>query len=472
MTVSDNALVTFKDNYAALTGGAIQLDGHRDQIFKYYNATYTVIGHTYFVLRYHNLTFNISESALFNSTNRIWALNRGSYYHCFLEANTSQKSLLFINNSAGQGGDVLYGGNLEMECLTQSHTCVESCLTLFKNISDISPCTSLSKISSDPSRVCLCNTHDKPDCSIVSEDQSLYPGQSISLLAVVVGQDLGTVLGTVFAQFTNQSSNRRTSQLGAGQTIQGASQLHCNKLSYTIFSSNYGQVELALSASQRNLLYHLSSEEVSQAIEQYNTPSDIIFSRSSSFADYWSPAHYGNIYLEFAVTVNIALLPCPSGFVLNAATMMCGCNDLLQTVSDITCNIEDLTFQHRGSVWIGLLMATDDNHTNTTEDVVVVRYCPLDYCTSKPVTVPVNFSQPDPQCNYNRSGTLCGGCQPGLSLALGSVKCLHCSNEYLTLLIPFALAGVVLVFFIKLLDFTVSFGPVNGLILYANIINR
>ena len=186
-------------------------------------------------------------------------------------------------------------------------------------------------------------------------------------------------------------------------------------------------------------------------MEQYNTPSDIIF--SSSFDNYWSQTHYGNIYLEFSMTVNITLLPCPPGFVLNAVTMKCDCNNLLQLTPDIKCNIEDLTIQHRGSVWIGPFMTTGDNHTNTIKNVVVVHYCPLDYCTSKPVTVPVNFSQPDPQCNYNRSGTLCGGCQPGLSLALGSVKCLQCSNEYLVLLIPFALAGVVLAFLIKILRY-------------------
>ena len=30
------------------------------------------------------------------------------------------------------------------------------------------------------------------------------------------------------------------------------------------------------------------------------------------------------------------------------------------------------------------------------------------------------FTGADIQCNYNHSGILCGGCQPGLSLALGS----------------------------------------------------
>ena len=61
----------------------------------------------------------------------------------------------------------------------------------------------------------------------------------------------------------------------------------------------------------------------------------------------------------------------------------------------------------------------------------------------------------------------------GCSLCVEAIfvsQCLKCSNKYLALLIPFALAGVVLVLFIKLLDLSVSCGLINWLIFYANII--
>ena len=73
-------------------------------------------------------------------------------------------------------------------------------------------------------------------------------------------------------------------------------------------------------------------------------------------------------------------------------------------------------------------------------------------------------------CAFNHSGVLCGACQPGLSLALGTSQCLQCSNIYLLLLIPFALAGVALVFLLLKCNLTVSVGTINGLIFYANII--
>ena len=111
-------------------------------------------------------------------------------------------------------------------------------------------------------------------------------------------------------------------------------------------------------------------------------------------------------------------------------------------------------------------MTQNDNGTNGT--VATSQFCPLNYCNRRDSNV--MLAKPDTQCNYNHSGILCGACQPGLSLALGSEQCMPCSNKYLALLIPLTLAGPVLVGFIKLLDLTVSQGTMNGLIFYANII--
>ena len=102
------------------------------------------------------------------------------------------------------------------------------------------------------------------------------------------------------------------------------------------------------------------------------------------------------------------------------------------------------------------------------DTVASTEYCPLNYCNEEEMNVTLNNS--DSQCNYNHSGTLCGGCQYGLSLALGSAQCLSCSNSYLSLFIAFGVAGFALVFVIKVLDLTVSHGTMNGLIFYANII--
>ena len=167
-------------------------------------------------------------------------------------------------------------------------------------------------------------------------------------------------------------------------------------------------------------------------------------------------------YNNHPVYVNITILLCPTGFMLNTdVPFTCGCNQLLQGLHGVKCHIQDQTIERSGSVWVGTLK--NDNGT-----AVASKYCVFDYCNKGNNNV--TLSNPDSQCRYNHSGTLCGGCQPGLSLALGSAQCLPCSNRYLTLLIPFALAGPAVVFFIKLLDLTISQGSINGLIFYANMI--
>ena len=96
------------------------------------------------------------------------------------------------------------------------------------------------------------------------------------------------------------------------------------------------------------------------------------------------------------------------------------------------------------------------------------RYGPLDCCTSE--SKHINMHSPDKQCNYNRSGLLCGKCKENLSVVLGSSQCKQCSNNYLALLSPFVLAGVLLVILLLLLHLTVLAGTLHGLIFYTNLV--
>ena len=85
--------------------------------------------------------------------------------------------------------------------------------------------------------------------------------------------------------------------------------------------------------------------------------------------------------------------------------------------------------------------------------------------------VKINLNESDLQCNYNRSGILCGQCQSGLSLILGSNRCSDCTNTsiYITisLVILLMLAGVGLVLIVKVLNLTISNGSINGILFYA-----
>ena len=161
---------------------------------------------------------------------------------------------------------------------------------------------------------------------------------------------------------------------------------------------------------------------------------------------------------KYPLYLHIDIQVCPPGFSLHNST--CDCSSILQVVPTVVCDIETQTVSHNGSIWVGFYgnnsLAVSDN-------------CPLT-CKRGSVKFLLNSSDTDSQCNYMHSGVLCGGCQTGLSLALGSDQCLHCSNHYLLLVLAFALAGVAFVLVIKLLDLTVRQGTINGFIFYATVI--
>ena len=421
-----------------------------------------------------------------------------THTECFLhvEGSKSQKRMEFVNNTAGKGGDVLYGGLVALGWDEDWN-----CLFTFKNTSDFTEQSSLSLVSSIPSRVCFCNSTGHPDCLTVAdpETRTMYPGQTITIPGVVVGQDFGTVAGSVFAQFVKTAASDSIA-IKHDQRTTGIGNCSCTNLSYTVFASKeVTKTTLALTANDRQVSHimlesdnklikkvwnNLTStpnfqnfasqitgiygDNVKNSIRDYSnngtsTIKDIIIFQSFSlnntnYLKYIFPKEF----YEYPFYVNISFVPCPLTFSLTAEPpFMCDCNQLLKSLQAVHCHIQDQTITRSGLVWVG-------RSSSENETVAAGHDCPFNYCSREEIHV--NLSDPDSQCNYNHSGTLCGGCQPGLSLALGSNQCLPCSSKYLSLLIPFSLAGVSLVFFIKLLDLTISQGTLNGLIFYANII--
>ena len=371
---------------------------------------------------------------------------------CFLniEGSRVQSRFTFANNSAGIGGDILYGGQVAFG-LDGEWNCLES----FKNISNISQ-NGLSVVSSDPLRVCLCNGTGQPDCLVLVDPKprTVYPGQTINISAVVVGQNFGTVAGSAYAQFVQRGS---LLQLKPEQKVQSVTQHNCSNLSYTIFSQ--GEVSEAV------LVLTAQDSYVSQFFNNTVDEDTINVVGKEYFVSDERAVETLLYSTNFPVYVNVSILPCPPGFMLTTASpFKCDCDQLLQEMPAIHCHIQEQTIGRSGLLWVGMIQ--DDNGTDGT--VAASEYCSMDYCNVEESNV--TLSEPDSQCNYNHSGTLCGGCQPGLSLALGSARCLQCSNKYLALLLPLTLAGPVLVFSIKLLDLTISQGTINGLIFYANVI--
>ena len=159
------------------------------------------------------------------------------------------------------------------------------------------------------------------------------------------------------------------------------------------------------------------------------------------------------------------MLTCPRGFTLDAKAVKCDC-DLSMQSKALTiqyCNINDQTILHPANSW---MTAKTYNNSHTYQ---ISSNCPFHYCL--PQTSQLNFSTPNSQCRFNRSGLLCGQCQQNLSAVFGSSNCQSCSSIFLLLIIPIAVAGVLLVFILFCINLTVTNGTINAFIMYTNIIS-
>ena len=157
----------------------------------------------------------------------------------------------------------------------------------------------------------------------------------------------------------------------------------------------------------------------------------------------------------------IRQITCPTGFA--KIDKRCQCDPVLVQYGITNCNINDQTIIRPANSWIS---ATTHNNSYTYH---ISLHCPFHYCL--PHSSHLNFSTSNSQCQFNRSGLLCGHCQQGLSSIFSSYHCQHCSSIYLLLIIPIAIAGVVLVLLLFILNLTVTDGTINGFILFVNIIS-
>ena len=405
--------VTFIGNSATRNGGAMALMGNRTICLPEPNNTLITL---------------VSNTAHFYGGAFYFALfDYFKLLQCafFFEYLPIDSVFNFTDNSAGQGGDAIYGAYFEYPCAVPSGLYLLHRFSNIINISHFSPSFSddPSLISSDPLQLCFCK-HGRPNCMLHygSVPYSVYPGELFHVHAVVVGDMQGLVNSTVLASIETIPAGKYAAELGDLQSIQRFCSRNCMKFTYSI-SVNITEFSL-----------------------------DLLLSVS-----FW---HNASI-------IKVVVLACPVGFALSSEKL-CNCARPLLDIGTVSCNISEKSIQRQGTVWIGALQ-----HSTNQTSVVYSITCPFSYCRRSKANIPVhqNDLDQDVQCNYHRSGILCGGCRANYSLALGSNRCLPgCTNIRFSLIIAFAAAGIALVFFIKILNLTVSQGTLNGLIFYANVI--
>ena len=336
---------------------------------------------------------------------------------CFFHILMGQQSthldlqLSFQNNSARKRGSVLYGGLLN-KCdfsAVMPHPNTTSAVDVFSRyILNDNEHSKMTPISSDPTEVCFCS-NNRTECEEKTQHKSVFAGQRFDVSVLAVDQANEAIPAIFHADLNNE--NR--SYIIANQ---------CTQKEYTFTSANYvNQITLYPS--------RVSGETVE-------------------------------------LTVNIILKDCPPGFQLLNSSGKCECAPRLQQYTD-DCDINKQailrTGHGAGNFWVGV---SDNN--GTYDGLILNGNCPLNYCTRSKKYIHLNDSSE--QCDFNRTGLLCGQCRDGESSILGSPKCRQCDNQHLLLLVVFAIAGVSLVLLLFLLNLTVAAGTIHGLIFYANII--
>ena len=160
---------------------------------------------------------------------------------------------------------------------------------------------------------------------------------------------------------------------------------------------------------------------------------------------------------------SVLFKPCPMGFKLRE---WCQCDPVLQSYRSLitSCDINDQTILRPANSWI---IARPSN--NGLYTYIVSLQCQFDYCL--PHSSHLNLLTPDSQCQFNRSGVLCGHCQRGLSTVFGTSQCKHCSNIYLLITIPILISGAILVLILFILNLTVTDGDVNAFLFYVNVVS-
>ena len=367
-------------------------------------------------------------------------------------AKTNYINVFFVNNTANVSGGAIYGGLLD-RCKVNSSaelvthfpeyrqstgfdyiraTAQFAGLVEYDNftlsyspdklINAITSTNVEGLISSEPVEVCFC-LESVHNCSYDHPDVFTKKGQLFRLSVVAVDQAGNPVNATVISSFLSNNGDLSVDQARQKTTT------NCTELEYNVYPKG---------------------DSSSSQIELYaeGPCSDIGISKR---------------------ILNVTFLPCtcPIGFqpVETETLCTCDCDPILRPAYILNCSYADETVLRDSNAWI--------DYVNTTTEAGYLLYpdCPFDYCVDKPVNVNLNIaSGADAQCAFNRSGKLCGACKKNLSLVMGTSRCQECFNNFISLIVPFALAGIALVAFILILNVTVATGTIHGLIFYANIL--
>jgi hypothetical protein len=359
--------------------------------------------------------------------------------HGTVSSNVNLVNTNFTENYAEISGSTIYGGLLDRctvspsaEVYIKYNSAQPGAMSGTEYITSITN-INVTSVNSDPVRICFCNsTNNKPDCRLKPPVVHVPKGRNFTVSLVAVDQLNNTISHATIHSLLNSTE----SGVREGQLIQKTSEA-CTDLTFSVFSPHQ---------TEELILY------------PEGPCKDAKLSRSR-------------------LVIQFTTCECPIGFqpkVTEATRCECECDSNLKPyVTD--CVPETTTLIREGSYWLMYINTTTTSLNSY--NYLIYPHCPYDYCHPAGTRIDINLntdSGPDAQCALNRSGRLCGSCQAGLSLSIGTSCCLPCSPHwpavFVVILIAALLGGIAIVAILLVLNLTVAVGTLNGIIFYANIV--
>ena len=359
----------------------------------------------------------------------------GSYRNDSANVKILKRSFNFTNNHARFLGEQLYGGLLDRctanSSLESDDTSVNAGIMLLSQISNINFNNLSSKsISSNPSKVYFC-INSEPNVSYNSPVIKVKQGKSFNVSVVAVDQ-----VNNPRRAFIKASLSSMFTGLSEGQHSQLVNAT-CTNLTFTVTAPDH--------IKEEKIVLHPDGPGVCGDGKQFSREIRIQFKECS----------------------------CPVGFQRNdfwSNDCVCTCHRNITRLV-MNCNPTTLSFTRKQNSWISYVNTSYNAGNFSRYYLLFHEHCPYDYCSQLPLKGEDGINK---HCSQNRAGVLCGKCQHGFSVSIGSSKCIKCTNSWPALLLLITilalLAGFGLVYVILFLNLTVAVGTINGIIFYAHII--
>ena len=425
ITLKEFANVTFENNNAFYTGGAIHLLYNSSIMFKD-NSTALfksnqasdggAIGtslNSSIIVQDHTRVKFITNNALFGGAMFFDAT------HTALVFSGQDKDISFISNTAGIAGNYMY-----FDSFGSSDSCLNNRIIGISNETKHFIATPPNKLQFYTPATCI-DDYNKIECNMYY------------LRHIMLGEEI--IVPACVLNYCNQPSHVTIQFLLHGgdnqnYVINGSNQtlLSCNYSNYDTFEG--------ITITGNNSLSKSSNYTISLLHDTHNYN--------------WK---------QISVNLTVELTPCYPGFWQYPESNICEC----YTDDVVHCSGSSSTIK-RG-YWFG----------NVT-DKPTVTFCPINYCNFICCEASNGYYHLSPvrdnQCRSHRSGTACGSCTDGYTLSFDSTDCVNVDNctvgqtvLVILLTVTYWIVMVTLVF--TMMYFKVSIGYLYSITYYYSIVD-